>query len=333
MTWVLLAIVALLTLIICLGLASQAHRLKFLAMPDKHRHHQIPTPMVGGIAMGFGLLIGCVLIDSSYQVLMPSLLMLCVVGALDDRYGLPSWLRFLVQTIAGYLMIKLTGVELTSLGFLVSDNEFLLGNWSVPLTLFAVIGVINAVNMSDGLDGLAGSMVLLVILSLLTLGSQDKALLLISASTIIGFLVLNIRIGRAHAKVFMGDAGSTMLGLLLAYLLIKASQSSDLVVTVTIDPVTALWLLALPLIDAVGVLMVRPIKGRSPFSADRIHYHHQMLDRGLSVNGTLATALALQLIFIALGIVLAAVNMNQALQFYSFLGLFCAYFFFLLRKS
>lgn len=328
MAWFWLADIAIITFVGCLVLASQAERLGLLAIPGEHRQHRAATPTVGGIAIFLGLLIGCFLIDNSYKNLLPCLMFLCGVGAVDDCFGLPSWLRFLAQAVAAYLMIVLTGVELTSLGHLVSDSELLLDKWSTPLTLFAVIGVINAVNMSDGLDGLAGSLVLLIIISLFLLGSPDSGLLLISASAIIGFLLLNLRIGRRQAKVFMGDAGSTVLGLLLAYLLINASQNDGGIV-----PVTALWLLALPLIDAVGVLIVRPLKGRSPFSADRAHYHHQLLDFGLSANGTLFSALALQLILIGVGVMSAAAEVSQPLQFYLFLGLFLSYFLLLVRRG
>jgi len=325
---IVLLTVAFVSLLACLALASQASRLKLQAIPGDHRHHQTPTPMVGGLAIFLALIAGCFLVDKPFHGLLPCLFLLCTVGAADDRYGLPFWVRFLMQIIAAYLMIELTGVQLNTLGYLVSDDELTLGKWSAPVTIFAVIGVINAINMSDGLDGLAGSLVLLVIISLLLLGSQNQTLLLISAAAIVGFLTLNLRIGRQYAKVFMGDAGSTMLGLLLAFALINASQD-----TKVIAPVTALWLLALPLIDAVGVLLVRPIKGRSPFSADRIHYHHQLIERGLSVNSTLMVALALQLLFIAIGFLLALTNIAQALQFYLFLSLFLIYFVLLLKNT
>jgi len=144
-----------------------APEMKLLAQPGGHRHHDIATPMVGGIGIYLGLLVGMVLIDGAYFTLMPSLFLLCAVGVLDDRYTLPSWLRFFVQGVAAYLMIKFTGVQLASLGNLISpDNQVLLGRWSTPLTIFASIGVINAVNMSDGMDGMAGSVLILVLLEL-----------------------------------------------------------------------------------------------------------------------------------------------------------------------
>jgi UDP-GlcNAc:undecaprenyl-phosphate GlcNAc-1-phosphate transferase len=320
--WSLLSLVLIVTALAVHLLSKFSGKLGLLAEPGEHRAHQTATPMVGGIAIYLGLLLGMLLIDNSFSSLLPSLFLMCAVGALDDRYNLPSWARFLAQGIAAYLIIALGNVALLDLGYLFSSDQRILLSplWSTAITVFACIGVINAVNMSDGLDGLAGSLVFLVLLSLLLLGHPSQGLILISLTAIAGFLVWNIRVGRPRAKAFMGDAGSTMLGLLMAYLLIGHSQISN-----GIWPVTALWLLALPLIDAVAVLIVRPLRGRSPFSADRIHYHHQLLDRGISVNLSLIIALVVQSIFVLIGIALWRISFADHLQLALFLGLFSLY--------
>ena len=308
-------------------LVKLAPHLGLLAVPGEHRMHREPTPMVGGIAIYLGILLGFVLLDSSFGRILPSLFLLCIVGALDDRYSLPSWARFLAQGVAVYLIILLTGIQLESLGELVSPgHNLLLGKWAVPMTIFAAIGVINAINMSDGLDGLAGSLAVVVLLALLLVGSIFSGLILITLVSLAGFLCWNLRVFRPRATVFMGDAGSTMLGLLIAYLLIIQSQ-----VPGGIFPVTALWIVALPLIDAVAVLLIRPLRGSSPFSADRIHYHHLLLDRGLSVNATLITILLVQSVLIISGIAMWRYAVPENIQLLGFLMLFGLYFFFLLR--
>ncbi len=314
-----LVAVAVGTTVVALILSRQADQMKLLAIPGDHRRHQSATPMVGGLAIYVGILLGFFLVDRSYANLLPSLLLLTAVGAMDDRYSLPSWTRFLVQGIATYLMIKLTGVQLTSLGYLTPNSETLLGSWSVPMTIFATIGVINAVNMSDGHDGLAGSLVVLVLAGLIFSGANPSLNIVVIAA-VLGFLVLNVRVFRSHAKVFMGDAGSTALGLVLAFLLIRASHNQG-----GIWPVTALWLMALPLIDAVAVLLVRPLRGRSPFSADRIHYHHQLVDRGIGVNSAVFIAVLLQLGFIVLGIWAWKIRIAEHLQLVAFLIVFLLY--------
>lgn len=316
-----LLIVFLVSTISTRWLAKLAPQMGLLAKPGEHRQHQVATPMVGGIALYLALLSGLFLIDNSYVWLMPSLLVLTVVGVIDDRYKLPSWSRFIAQGLAAYLMIHLTGVQLSTLGAVFSEANYALDGWSTPLTIFACIGVINAINMSDGLDGLAGSMVLLVMLGTVFLGAPNQGLAFVCCAALLGYLIWNVRLFRPRAKVFMGDAGSTSLGLLVAYSLIKASQSPE-----AFPPVTALWLLALPLADAVAVLIVRPLRGRSPFSADRIHYHHLLLKRNLSVNQVLLVALVIQSLFIGLGIYLLKSGVSEQWQLMIFLFGFALYF-------
>jgi len=316
-----LLLVFVVSTIATLVFAKLAPKMGLLAEPGEHRLHQNATPMVGGIAIYLALLIGAMIVDDSYIKLMPSLLLLTLVGLADDRYKLPSWSRFIAQGTAAYLMIQMTGVQLNTLGAVFSGTDYALDVWSIPLTVFACIGVINAINMSDGLDGLAGSMVLLVMLGIIFVGNTGTGLALVCCAAVLGYLVWNIRLFRPSAKVFMGDAGSTTLGLLITYLLIKNSQSPN-----AFPPVTALWLLALPLIDAVAVLIVRPLRGRSPFSADRIHYHHLLLKRNLSVNQVLIAALLIQAMLIGLGVYLLISGVSQHQQFLLFLLGFALYF-------
>jgi len=317
-----ISLVAVLTAVVVYVLSRFASNFGLLALPGGHRLHQEPTPMVGGIAIYVGLLAGLPLINGNYASLLPSLFLMCCVGALDDRYKLPSWLRFLMQAIAAYLMIYFTQVILVDLGFLFSpERRVVMGSTtSVVMTIFSCIGVINAINMSDGMDGLSASLVLTVLVAFLIIGHPASGLIMVSLGALLGFLFWNIRIGRQRATAFMGDAGSTMLGILVAYILILPSQLEG-----GILPVTALWFLALPLLDAVAVLIVRPLRGRSPFSADRIHYHHQLLDRGISVNLTLFIIIALQSLLVLIGLALWHYNVAEHIQLRMFLILFLVY--------
>ncbi len=320
MFWIVGVLVLFISLISAIVLAKHAQDLKLIAIPGEHRQHSQLTPTIGGLAMCIGMAFGILLAAPSHTPLLVPLIFICAVGVLDDRFTLPTWLRFLAQVMAATAMIYLSDIELHSLGALFSGKDILLGDWSKPITVFSVVGVINALNMSDGLDGLAGSIVVLVLIALLLINELSNDLIWISILSISGFLALNLRIARPRAAVFMGDAGSTLLGLLLAYLLIQQSQATN-----GILPVTALWLMALPLIDAVAVLIARPISGKSPFAADRIHYHHQLVDRGISVNKSLVLALLLQSVFIAMGIFALRQGVTETFQFYLFLLVFFLY--------
>ena len=309
-------------------LARFADKLSLIDKPSEHRQHKIETPMVGGLAMFLGLASGYLLFNQLSVGLLFCLFLICLLGAVDDRLQLPSWLRFICQGLITYLMINLTGIELQSLGILFSNQELLLQNWSVPITIFATIGVINALNMSDGLDGLAGCLTLIVLVALLSISGFQSPLIILSIAMLVGFLVWNLRVKRKQAYVFMGDAGSTMLGFLLSVLLISYSQTES-----GFMPVTALWLLALPLVDAVGVHIVRPMRGQSPFKADRLHYHHQLIDMGFSVNKTLIFVLVVQSILILIGLSLWKFNVNENSQLIGFLLFFFCYLIHLFRFS
>lgn len=314
-------LVLMITLLLLYFLQGMAKPLGLLAYPGDHRHHEHPTPMVGGIAMYLGLVFAILFIDRELIGLLPSVSLLCLVGAVDDRYKISSSLRFIIQGVAVTLMVQFTGVQLLSLGAVFGQNELLLGKWSLALTIFASIGVINAINMSDGMDGQAGSLCLLLFILLYVLGAQPEVLLSALILVSIGFLAFNLRLLRPRAKIFMGDAGSTMLGLLIAYLLIKNSQGTDAI----FQPVMALWFLALPLIDAVAVLLVRPLRGQSPFAADRIHYHHIFQTMGLSVNRALLLILLIQSALIGVGLLANQSGISDKGQLYCFLTLFLAY--------
>lgn len=307
-----------------------ASKAGLIALPGEHRMHDHPTPVVGGIGLFAGLLLGWLLSGLLLLGLFASLSLVFLIGVLDDRFALPSWARLMAQALAAYMMIELTGVRLISLGFIWSaEQEVLLSDQaSIILTVFATMGVINALNMSDGMDGLAGCMAILVLLSLLWFRAYPAELISFSLFSVAGFLVWNLRFIRKRARIFMGDAGSTTLGLLLAYLLISNSQSPE-----GFPPVTALWLLALPLIDAVSVLFLRPLRGQSPFAADNDHYHHLLLRSGLGVNVALAVVLAVQAGAIGLGVVMLATGVSERYQLVLFVALFVLYFVLLSRLT
>jgi len=298
-----------------------------MAVPGEHREHEHPTPLVGGIAMFVGLVVGVMWLDSKHLALLPSLSLIFIVGVVDDRFKLPSWIRLLAQATAAYLLILFANTELQSLGYIVSDTESELGGWSQALTIFATIGVINAINMSDGLDGLLGTLSSLLVLTVLFLAPGFQQLSQILLCVLAGFLFWNLRVFRDRATVFMGDAGSTLLGVIIAYLLIQISQQPNQYIA----PVTALWLLALPLMDAVAVLLIRPLRGQSPFSADRIHYHHLVRAKGLSVNSTLLVVLMVQGIFTFVGVLMHLLAISEHHQFYGFLFCFAVYFGYLMH--
>jgi UDP-GlcNAc:undecaprenyl-phosphate GlcNAc-1-phosphate transferase len=217
------------------------------------------------------------------------------------------------------------------LGDLFGLGEVELGGWAVPFTLFGAVGVINAFNMLDGLDGLAGGVALvavgwLIVLCLTAptlLQQGDISALLALVAAVAGFLAFNLRHPwQARARVFMGDAGSTMLGFVLSWFMVHLSQGDR----AAMAPMTAVWILALPLMDTIAVMFRRIRAGRSPFAADRQHLHHLLLGYGLSEGQVTIWLLGGAFVTGGLGVLANELDVPDYWQFYIFAAVFLLYY-------
>ena len=314
-------------------LLKPARVLGWVDQPDARKHHHDPVPMAGGVAMCAAFCASMLLLAEwphAFSILLICMTQLTLVGLYDDLFSLRPTLRFLFQIGAILLMTLVGEVALTNLGNLFGWGNVLLGDFTIPLTIFAVVGVVNAFNMIDGLDGLAGGLALLATLCLIILnllapvaGGGILGTLSALALVIAGFLCFNLRHPwRTRASVFMGDAGSTMLGFVLGWFLVYLSQAPEAVMA----PVTAIWIVALPLMDAVAVMARRIRAGRSPFAADRQHVHHLLLDLGLADGRVCAILLATATLAAAGGVLAWWLGIPEHWQFYAFLAAFALYY-------
>ncbi len=265
-----------------------AARLDLLDHPQGRKDHAHPTPITGGIAMAVGVMAAGMMtlstVGLSFFGFMGAALVLVVVGLLDDKYDLRWWIRVLAQVGAALIMVYVGDVRIDALGAAFGLPALSLGWMSVPFTVFATVGLINAVNMVDGVDGLAGTLVLsaLVMFAAAALYSGnmmigERALVLAGAVGV--FLWFNLRTPwRPRAALFMGNAGSALLGFSIAWIAFRLTQSPSH----PVNPVLALWLLPIPVMDCLVLLVRRMRQRKSPFSADRDHIHHLMLDAGFS---------------------------------------------------
>jgi len=316
---------------------NHAARVGLIDMPCDRKRHCGEVPLIGGLAIFSAFLISLFVSGLSifqYAALLIGCTVLLLVGALDDIKALPSGPRFLAQITAAVLMCAWGGVVLYDLGVLSFDGSlFTLGSLAIPFTIFATVGVINAVNMSDGIDGLCGSLTLVALTGLavatyLAGASESFMTISILMSAVAAFLLFNIRYPtRARALVFLGDAGSMFLGFTLAWFVVSLSQGENRIIT----PVTALWLLAMPLFDTVGIMIRRMLKGRSPFAADREHFHHAFQLAGFSVFRTQVTITAVATIFMVIGLAGQFAGVSEIAMFYLFLGVFGLYFWGMMR--
>ncbi len=280
------ALAFLLTAAAARALAPLALRVGLADLPGGRKQHEGAIPLTGGVAMYAGFAAAALasgLVAGPALALLAALALLVAGGIADDLHEISARAKFLLQLAAALLMTSWAGVQTAQLGDLLGLGPLHLYHWAIPFSVVCALGVINAVNMLDGLDGAAGGVALVASLGLAWaatvqgLGAQ-AVLLLLLAGAIAGFLAWNLRLpGRTRAAVFMGDAGSMMLGLALCWFSIDLTQGPGR----TLAPVACVWLLALPLVDMARVMFVRRLRGAGLFAADREHLHHRLVDRGV----------------------------------------------------
>lgn len=253
--------------------------------PQGRKQHEGSTPVSGGIAVFLAIVVTLALFDDMPRQVLAFLAaasLLMVLGILDDLHDLRWWWRIGLQIAAAMILVYGGRTEVEHIGPLLGVKNTGLGWLSMPLTVIATVGLINAVNMIDGEDGLAGSLIVSTMLmfaaAALYSGNVPNAeRALVVAGAVAGFLLFNFRFpGRARARVFLGNGGSAVLGLAVAYFSFRLTQNPGH----PVSPVLALWLCSVPVIDCL-VLIIRRLKsGASPFAADRGHIHHLMRDAG-----------------------------------------------------
>lgn len=262
--------------------------------PDEERkEHKESIPTLGGIAIFAGLIIA-----SSYFVnfsknpefayFISAIVILFFTGVKDDIIPLSPKKKFIAQLLAVLIIIIKGDVRLTSMYgvFGIFEIPEVL---SVILTLFTLLVIVNAFNLIDGINGLAGGIAVITSLTFAFFFYQLEQINLVIlsvtlAGAIVGFLYYNLRL---KAKIFMGDTGSLIIGLILAILAIKFIDTNgslalnERLFNPSFAAIFAFVILIIPLFDTLRVFIVRMSKGVSPFSPDRRHIHHLLVDCGL----------------------------------------------------
>ena len=303
-----------------------------LAVASGRKVHEGEVPLIGGIVMGAVFLAAYGLValsggEGARAGLAVAIAVVLAGGVLDDLYELRSAAKFGFQVLAAGALIFADGTALTHLDQLLGERLFTLGNWSVPLTMFAVVGVMNAFNMADGIDGLAGTLSLLAFIAFgafaAVAGERGVYLVAcIGTAVTAGFLCFNARFpSRPRAIIFMGDTGSQFLGLLLAWCAIRLHNAE----VPAFNAVTAGWILGVVLGDTLCVMLRRLARGKSPFSGDREHLHHLLAAAGLGVPQSVAVIAALSVASAAAAYVAERKGVPAYVMFYAYLALLAAY--------
>jgi UDP-GlcNAc:undecaprenyl-phosphate GlcNAc-1-phosphate transferase len=273
-------------------LAHYAGKWLFLDQPGARKVHATPTPRVGGLAMACGVFVAALVtihLQPSDRWFLAAAGVLVLFGAADDRFDLDYKIKLLGQMLAVGIVVALGDVHIRTF---TMDDRVALPEWvSLPLTVLFLIGITNAINLADGLDGLAGGTTFLCLCAVALLsGAGDSgsaaALALAFAGAVLGFL----RFNTYPASVFMGDAGSQVLGFTIGVLSVRATQSPSSQLSAALP----VLLLALPILDTLSVMVQRIGEGRSPFSPDKNHIHHKLLALGFDHHEAVMVIYALQ---------------------------------------
>ncbi len=279
---------------------------KLFDLPDARKLHKKPIASLGGVGVFIGFLLATLLSSAKDSVdlhyFFAAAILIFFIGVKDDILILTAAKKFLAQVAAAAIVIHLGGIRIDSMHglFGITHIPSLLG---LALSYITIILIVNAYNLIDGVDGLAGS---LGLLTMLVFGSYFYSIGLSSfatmafamAGSLLAFLIFNYN----PAKIFLGDSGSLLLGLINAILAIKfitVADSKAVAIPVASAVVVGIAILMVPLMDTLRVFSMRIFNGRSPFSPDRNHFHHLLLDCGLSHKYVTFFSLLLNVLFIA----------------------------------
>ena len=257
--------------------------------PGERKLHQVPVPVMGGIAVFFGMVVafavaGIVYDMSDMFAMMCVMTLMLYVGCMDDIIGLSSTFRFIVEVLVIVFLIYCNGYSIDNFHGLWGVYE--VSQWiAVPLTVFACVGIINSINLIDGVNGLSSGycIVTCLIFGTVAFMADDfngTSLAVICVGALIPFFIHNV-FGK-ESKMFIGDGGTLLMGSVISAFVINALRTDSSLASCVPDnfgliPFT-LAVLALPVFDTLRVMMVRIFSGHSPFRPDRTHLHHLLID-------------------------------------------------------
>jgi len=293
------------TAVLTLTLRPLALRLQLTDKPGGRKHHNGEIPLVGGIAMFVGMLVAAIATvhPAGRWALLISAALLVIVGVIDDRYSVGILSRLVAQICAALIMMIGGGLYLRDIGDPFGTGLLGLGFLAIPVSVLVTLSVINAMNFVDGIDGLAASIALIALAAgALAAGLRAPALTVgaMACGAILGFLPFNFPAFRNHRlRAFMGDAGSTLLGLIIVWFALSICQGESR----SLSPVAALWFVLMPLSDFFSCFVRRIARGKMPLHPGREHFHYMLMRAGLSSRQVLAVLVTFQVFYSAVGLI------------------------------
>jgi len=279
-----------------------ARRYNCVDNPGKRRFHKLPTPRWGGLAFSIGVLPILLFLQIDRQLIsyIIASLILIIIGGIDDWKPIGWKIKLLGIIMAITIIIFIGNIVIRhigsygSLGSAGPIGKIWLSNLSIPFTYLSIIGVTNAINLIDGLNGLSGGVSLIAFLFIGVAayfsGNYPLAIIAIAfAGALLGFLRYNY----PNAKIFMGDSGSLFLGFSLAIFSIMLTQDESS----HIEAMFPVMVLLIPIFDTLRVMLLRALRVKNPFKADKIHLHHLFVRRGFPPTKTVLLFWSLTIVF------------------------------------
>ncbi len=330
----------LIAIILVAALRPLAIHLKLVDRPGDRKVHKGDIPLVGGPVIWVVVLFGVLIFikNPPWSALFAAT-MLVVLGVIDDRQPVPATIKLVFHIAAATIVVMGENLAISNIGVLA--QTYPLPTFSAIHTILAVVAItvsINAFNMIDGIDGLAASLALLalthaVIAFDLIIGGAPAdyaTFAFLVSGALAGFLMFNLEIFNSR-KVFLGDSGSMLIGLIVAIALIGASQETNrLAGSPNIPPTLCLWILAIPITDITCIVIRRLANGRSPLAPDRTHLHHKIMEYGFSARRTLLILILSAVGAFWIGLVLTLM-FGEIASFAGYLAFIPVYYFSILR--
>lgn len=277
-----------------------AKKHKIVDQPCKRKVHKKPIPLLGGLGILIAFIIPLFIFTTINLKTVMIVLCLCsitLLGILDDIYDIKANRKLAVQLICSGVAV-ISGVRI-DLGEFVFSNSIVAETIDVIISFLWIVGIINAINLIDGLDGLAAGVSFISAIGFLVVGIMvnDRFIIMMSsllAGAVLGFLFYNFY----PAKIFMGDAGSTLLGFSLAIISLHVPKYSVNKASLYVP----ILILAVPIFETGVSILRRSLKKRNIFEADRGHTHYKLMDMGFSQKGTVGIIYLVSLFSVILGL-------------------------------
>lgn len=300
--------------------------------PDARKLQRNPVPVMGGIAVFFGITIGlccsqAIFNSASTFMLISAMLVMLYTGTMDDIIDLSPTIRFIIEILVIVWLMYASNSSINCFWGLWGVST--IPQWiSYPLTVFAAVGIINAINLIDGVNGLSSgfcfmSSVLFAIF-FYTTGSKTMTTLAMSAAgAIVPFFLHNV-FGK-NTKMFIGDGGTLVIGTMMAMFVISILGKNPGCIKLAASgagliPFT-LAVLSIPVFDTVRVMSTRILNKKSPFHPDKTHLHHMFIDLGFSHIGTTVSILSLNFLIVVAWFVSYKLGITIDMQLYIVVGL------------